>query len=149
MRPRRETPGNSGARGDLAACRPVPSGLAVSAQVSLGRAMVDFRVSDTERKFDEGRTSADEGAFAAAREELMRRRAGLSYTRSDIGKSVPAAWARQNFAVLVDGVRRGRPAEVWNHRRPWCIIMSPERYDELLKIVQKYQLTQDDKKVNL
>jgi len=27
--------------------------------------------------------------------------------------------------------------------------MSPERYDELLKIVQKYQLTQDDKKENL
>lgn len=83
MRPRRETPGNSGARGDLVACCPVPSGLAVSAQVSLGRAMVDFRVSDTERKFDEGRTPADEGASAAAREDFMRRR-GASHTREAI-----------------------------------------------------------------
>jgi hypothetical protein len=108
--------------------------------------MVDFRVSDTERKFDEGRTPADEGASAAAREDFMRRRSGLSYTRTDIGKSVPAAWARQNFAVLVDGVRRGRPAEVWNHRRPWCIIMSPERYDELLSIVQNTNSRKTTKK---
>jgi PHD/YefM family antitoxin component YafN of YafNO toxin-antitoxin module len=82
----------------------------------------------------------------AKRDDYRRRRAGLSYGRSDIGESVSAAWARDNLKFLVDRVRHyGQPVEVLNYGEPSFIMMSPRYFDEMLKIVQLYKMLQGNK----